>query len=251
MGVFWRGIPYFIVEGSASLLSATAIAIETGTYRGDSTDVLAGFFPEVISIERDVDLAKSAAKRFVGKENIRVLEGSSLDLLNVIMPDRERPTLFWLDAHYSGGVTAGNNDPCPLIDEIILISRRRTADNTVVLIDDARSLTGHGGWPTVDEVCSKFDLETWSMAIIDDVMICSNRSYLRALISEPEKLSRLFELEKLAGEWIPLRRVMKLAQAIAIVRHVKKRMTIRIMSYVRFLVYICKKGYYFVKRSIN
>ena len=248
VGVFWRGLPYFLVERSASLLSAKALAIETGTYLGDSTEVLSGFFEHVVTIERDEKLAKNALNRFIGKENIKVHLGNSAEILCEITPQNERPVLFWLDAHFSGGVTAGEEYPCPLLDELAIISKLREADNTIVLIDDARALIGLGGWPTIDQVCRLFDLNKWSFTAIDDVMICTNRSYIELLVNEPDKSSRLFDLERLAGEWLSIRRVMTLTRSIAAVRNVGKRVKSRALSLVGYMSYFPKQSYYFFKR---
>ena len=251
MGVFWRGLPYFLVERSASLLSAKALAVETGTYLGDSTDVLSGFFEHVVTVERDEKLARNAINRFIGKENIKVHLGSSAEILRDITPQSERPVLFWLDAHFSGGVTAGEDHPCPLLDELEIISKLREADNTIVLIDDARALIGSGGWPTIDQVCRQFDLNKWSIASIDDVMICTNRSFIEFLVNEPNKSSRLFDLERLAGEWLSIHRVMTLARSIAAGRYLKKRVKSRALSVVRYAIYLSKQTYYFFKRLFS
>ncbi len=248
MGVFWRGIPYFLVERSASLLSAEALAIETGTYLGDSTEVLSGFFEHVVSIEKDKKLANNAVNRFIGKENIKVHLGNSAEILGNIMLKNERPVLFWLDAHFSGGVTAGKDYPCPLLDELAIISKLREADNTIVLIDDARDLIGSGGWPTIDQVCRLFDLDKWSIASIDDVMICTNRSFIELLVNEPNKSSRLFDLERLAGEWLSIRRVMTLARSIAAVRYLKKRVKSRLLSLARYVIYFSKQCFFSLRR---
>jgi hypothetical protein len=233
MGVFWRGLPYFLVERSSTLLVGQAMAIETGTYLGDSAEVLASFFSNVITIERDEKLAKNASSRFFGKENIKVLLGSSREQIRNAIPESSTPTLFWLDAHYSGGVTAGADDPCPLLEELSTIASCRDALNTIVLIDDARALTGSDGWPTIDEVCKQFELKSWCVSAIDDVLICSNRNFVKELLNGPHKVSRLYELEKLAGEWPSLKWVVAPYKAKALVRGATNRLKSRAMSLIK------------------
>nr|VFK13685.1 MAG: hypothetical protein BECKLPF1236A_GA0070988_100932 [Candidatus Kentron sp. LPFa]VFK29804.1 MAG: hypothetical protein BECKLPF1236C_GA0070990_1009510 [Candidatus Kentron sp. LPFa] len=46
------------------------------------------------------------------------------------------PAVFWLDARYSVGSTAGADDQCPLIGELEAIVARPYGD--FVLIDDVR-----------------------------------------------------------------------------------------------------------------
>jgi hypothetical protein len=233
VGVFWRGLPYFLVERSAMLLGGQSMAIETGTYLGDSAEVLASFFPNVITIERDEKLAKNASNRFLGKENIKVLLGSSRELLRNAIPELSTPVLFWLDAHYSGGVTAGEDDPCPLLEELSAIASCRDAVNSIVLIDDARALTGSDGWPTIDEVCKQFELGSWCVAAIDDVLICSNRNFVEELLNDPHTVSRLYELEKLAGEWHSLKWVMAPSRAKSLVRGAMTRFKSRAISLIK------------------
>jgi hypothetical protein len=241
MGVFWRGLPYFLVERSSMLLTGNSEAIETGTYLGDSAEVLAAFFAKVTTIERDKTLAKKATNRFINNEDVSVLLGSSRDLLRGVVPPVGCPTLFWLDAHFSGGVTAGEDDPCPLLEELTTIASLRDSNNTIILIDDARALTGSGGWPTLDEVCAQFKLSNWCIAAIDDVLVCSNRDFVKNLLDRPHGISRLYALEKLAGEWLSLTWVMAPAKVKALARGVINRLIARILSLVRGILHKCKK----------
>ena len=42
--------------------------------------------------------------------------------------------MFWLDGHWSGGMTAGSDDECPLLDELETIKHRH---NDIIMMDDA------------------------------------------------------------------------------------------------------------------
>jgi hypothetical protein len=61
--------------------------------------------------------------------------GDSRKILNSII-ENEDNILFWLDAHWSGGNTYGENDECPLIEELNVIFKFKK--NYAILIDDAR-----------------------------------------------------------------------------------------------------------------
>ena len=112
-----------------------ARAIETGTYRGAGTRRLARIFPRVITIEISEGLAAAAREALADVSGVDVRQGSSRDLLRAVV-DASQPTLYWLDGHWSGGVTGGEEDECPVLAELDAIAAGHGDD--VVLIDDAR-----------------------------------------------------------------------------------------------------------------
>jgi len=61
------------------------------------------------------------------------------------------PCLFWLDAHYSGGVTAQADSETPIVEEIKVILEHSCSDH-VMLIDDAREFTTNKNYPTLEEI---------------------------------------------------------------------------------------------------
>jgi hypothetical protein len=131
-------------------------AIETGTYKGGSARILASIFPEVVTIELDPALHRRSVDRLAGIPAITAVQGSSRDRLAPLV-DPARPTLYWLDGHWSGGATAGEDDECPVLDEL-----RAVADghpNDCILIDDARLFLEpppppHKSeqWPSFDDI---------------------------------------------------------------------------------------------------
>lgn len=131
-------------------------AIETGTYRGAGTVVLASVFPEVVTIELDEGLHRRAAQRFAQRPRITTRQGSSGTELQSLV-DAARPTLYWLDAHWSGGVTGGRHDECPLLSELESIAGGHPDD--CILIDDARLFVeppppphDPAQWPAIGEI---------------------------------------------------------------------------------------------------
>jgi hypothetical protein len=123
-------------------------------------------------------------------------------------PD-DAPLFVWLDAHYSGGITAGEQDKCPVIAEINSIDMVRQSINTIVLIDDARGFLGQNEWPYLSDVVHAFKKGDWHVAAIDDVLIATSKNNLEVLLDDADKASRLFALERAAGQWqllnIPLK----------------------------------------------
>jgi len=110
-------------------------AVETGTYRGRGARRLAAVFDSVVTIELSAELHASARERLRDLPHVRAVHGHSVDWLSDL-PDPAIPTLWFLDGHWSGGVTAGEDDECPILAEIAGLGRGHVDD--VIVIDDAR-----------------------------------------------------------------------------------------------------------------
>lgn len=124
--------------------------VETGTFRGDTSAEMEPYVDRVITIELAPDLAARARERFAASTNVRVLEGDSGKVLPELLPDLDAPALFWLDGHYSGGITARGDEDTPVRAELAAILEHDLAGH-VILIDDAREFRG-GAYPTIEEV---------------------------------------------------------------------------------------------------
>lgn len=110
-------------------------AIETGAYKGDGLRALGLLFPAATSIEISADLAEVARRTTASLPNTEVVLGNSSQQLPRLV-DGERPTLYWLDGHWSGGATGGRTDECPLLGELAATALGHPSD--CILIDDAR-----------------------------------------------------------------------------------------------------------------
>ena len=86
----------------------------------------------------------------MGITHIHIYKGYSTDMLKDIDVG---PSLFWLDAHFSGGNTALGKTPCPLLEELDIILA--TGEKHYLLIDDARCFGALGGFPTLEEIEAK------------------------------------------------------------------------------------------------
>jgi hypothetical protein len=131
-------------------------AVETGTWHGEGARRLASVFPEVVTIELSPDLYAEARDAFATHPRVRALHGRSPAVLAEIVDGTA--TLYWLDAHWSYGDTAGKQDQCPLLEEIAAIAGGATPSDCV-LIDDARYFLAtperqldSAQWPTIWEV---------------------------------------------------------------------------------------------------
>lgn len=130
----------------------STILIETGTFLGDMVEAQRDHFSKIISIELDNVLSRKAAKRFRQYPHIRIVRGDSGKMMAEIIKEIGEPCLFWLDGHYSSGVTARGEKDCPVFEELNAIFSSDTRLNHIILIDDARLFTGKGGYPEVEEL---------------------------------------------------------------------------------------------------
>ena len=129
----------------------TPILIETGTYLGDMVHAMRKSFTRIISFELDPTLAAQAQKRFAGDSHIQIIQGDSGKLLAEYLKNIHEPCLFWLDGHYSGGITAKGSLETPIKNELTAILSH-PVDGHVILIDDARCFTGENDYATLDEL---------------------------------------------------------------------------------------------------
>lgn len=133
----------------------TTCFVETGTFMGDTIDVMKNHFELLFSIELADQLAEKAKKRFLGIEKIHILHGNSGEMIKEILPELRGATLFWLDGHFSGEVfiagemlkTAKADLNTPILAELESILKHGIGRN-VVLIDDARLFNGRKDYPS-------------------------------------------------------------------------------------------------------
>ena len=123
--------------------------METGTFQGGGARALAAMFPAVVTVELSDRYFELARAELAAVPNVVTEHGASPDVLRRL---EAAPTLYWLDAHWSGLDTAGEDHPCPVLEEIAAIPPH-PAD--CLLIDDARLFAASREpeqWPTLVRV---------------------------------------------------------------------------------------------------
>lgn len=149
-----------------------AVAVETGTFLGETTAFLAESCKRVITIELEPALAARARDRLRDRPHVTVLEGDSGELLQKVLVGLDEPALFWLDGHFSGlheGVqTARGAVDSPLRDELHALAAWAPSRASAIVVDDAR-LLGTSGYPTLDEIRTLFTAQ--SVSIICDAVV--------------------------------------------------------------------------------
>jgi hypothetical protein len=145
--------------------------VETGTYQGDTVDGLKSHFKKIYSIELGQQLFLSAQNRFASNPHIKIFQGNSSQVLPQVLAMTDGPCLFWLDAHYSGGITAMADTDTPITGELRVILGSSPLGH-VLLIDDARLFRGACGYPTLDRLKDMLkELRPgWVFEVKDDII---------------------------------------------------------------------------------
>ncbi len=139
-----------MIKAEARRLGATAL-VETGTLIGDTIWFFRNDMDQLFSIEVHPELARLACERFSAWPNVNIVEGDSADKLSEIMPQIAGPCVFWLDGHYSGGMTGRGDQDCPIWQEFRAIVGK-PAHPYIILIDDARCFGSAPDYPTMEEL---------------------------------------------------------------------------------------------------
>jgi hypothetical protein len=129
--------------------------VETGTYYGEMVAAMKHRFDRIYSIEFVSELAERAQKKFASEPHIKIFCGDSKVVIPEVLALLHEPALFWLDAGYYGWV-GKQGDQQRLSAELEMILSHPFPH--IVLLDDARGLTGRDGIPSVSDV--KTYLET-------------------------------------------------------------------------------------------
>jgi hypothetical protein len=157
-----------------------AIWVETGTFMGDTAALLANHAKAVYTIEPDRALYEKAAARFAGGSKVNALHGLSEDVFPSLLPTLSGTVNFWLDGHYSGGITHQGPTDCPVREELRNIeSNLGRYARVAVLIDDVRcfdpSNPEYADYPSLDYLVDwarKNDL-TWH--IEHDIFVAKSK----------------------------------------------------------------------------
>jgi hypothetical protein len=178
MGILRMGPPEELVLRLANRFNIETF-VETGTYRGTTAAWAATHFRSVYTIEQSAEFYEKARLELVQYKNITVLHADSSDGLRELSSKIHSSCLFWLDAHWSGGGTAGAERQCPLLDEIRSVAL--FSDPKAVLVDDARLFLStpqppHDPhqWPDIADIVQAFGqlYPKNYLAVIEDVIAC-------------------------------------------------------------------------------
>ena len=151
------------------------VFVETGTYFGDMVNAVKDTFEEIHSIELSPELCAKAKKRFKGLRHINIIEGDSGAILGSVLSHIDRPILFWLDGHYSAGITAKGIMETPIQMELSLIAHFQSNLGSVILIDDAISFSGIGDYPKLESIKEWARISGYSQFEVEEGIIRISR----------------------------------------------------------------------------
>ena len=145
--------------------------VETGTYYGDMIDALKRDFEKIYSIELSDELHRQAVRRFARQANVELIHGDSGRVLQDLIERIKTPCLFWLDGHYSAGVTARGEKDTPIVEELSQIFSSSDIGH-VIVVDDARCFGVEPGYPTDKELREfvKARRPNTRVAVVDDAI---------------------------------------------------------------------------------
>ena len=167
--------PADLVLKLARAHGATAF-VETGTFLGATTNWAAQYFSVVHTIEVGVLCYLDTAMRLQHVRNIAFHLGNSRDALpKIVTMLHGQRAVYYLDGHWSGEGTDGEQDQCPLLEELACLS-----SDDVILIDDARLFARDFGvpippldltqWPTMEQVTAAIPAGM-HVQVIGDVIV--------------------------------------------------------------------------------
>lgn len=160
-----------------------AIWVETGTFLGDTTALLVSTSAAVYTIEPDRALFERATTRFRDDGRVHVIHGLSETVFPTLLPSLDGRVNFWLDGHYSGGITHQGPTDCPVREELSNIEKNLPHfESVVVLIDDIRcfnpTIPLYADYPSIDYLVDWARANGLSWHIEHDIFVAKSKSAL-------------------------------------------------------------------------
>jgi hypothetical protein len=172
MGLVNFGVPEKEVEFLKENMKLD-IFVEGGTYKGYTAKSMSASFRKVYTVEKSGVMFDIAKENLKGMSNITMLKGDTREHLKNILEENDN-IMFWLDAHWSGGDTYGEEDECPLIEELEIIFDY--PKNYVILIDDARLFLApppyphnYKNWQSIKDILESIPMN-WEFIEYEDVI---------------------------------------------------------------------------------
>ena len=161
--------------------------IETGTYLGETTKHLSTISEKLISIEPEKKLFENALSKFKNYTNVTIINGTSEGELGLVISSLNEKEIhdisFWLDGHYSAGITYLGAEETPVNTELKTIGENLNRINIItIFVDDCRQFAKSddpdNSYPTLSSLVSYANLHHLYWIIEHDIFIMTNRNQL-------------------------------------------------------------------------
>lgn len=146
--------------------------VETGTYYGNTAEATALVFDRVLTVECcNWDFMSETRERLGHYPHVTMYDSESVTFLMHILPLLSQPTLFYLDAHWSGQEDQKPRTECPLLAELDTISS--LDGQHCIVIDDLPLFQVRREppfdpdvWPSIDDITAVLD--SWTPKVYYD-----------------------------------------------------------------------------------
>jgi predicted O-methyltransferase YrrM len=147
------------------------VFVETGTFIGQSISRISALFDELYTVEASAFLHKASLTLFEEQSlgNIHAYFGNSTDFLAQLEDKVFEDAVFFLDAHYSTGITSSEWGVCPVVEELQLILNRNPS--AVIVVDDVRTFNGRNGYPGLVELLESIPQSVSCQIVFDQLVI--------------------------------------------------------------------------------
>ncbi len=152
--------------------------VETGTYKGDTIDiVLKTNVEHIISIELSDTFYYNCINKYLKNKKVKLFKGNSRYDLHKLIHNINSQITFWLDGHWSGVANVGCDKElkCPVLDELEQIKSHFIKNHTII-IDDIRLMDGKHFEVTKEQIENKiFEINfNYIIKYYDDDYACND-----------------------------------------------------------------------------
>ena len=151
--------------------------VETGTSEGITACTAAQHFRHVHTIELAPEPFNNPVSQLLEANNVTRYLGNSSVIIPSIIPLLDKPTFWYLDAHWSGGGIK-HGPECPLLDEISALGLRDTCRDVVMIdnygvFESCTPIHDKSQWPSVEQIVQQLGKHCPSLhvAIVLDVFL--------------------------------------------------------------------------------
>jgi hypothetical protein len=171
------------------------IFFETGLYKGEGVEKCIGYFDHVVSCDIVKEFCDKAEQKFKTIPSVTILHGDSKDCLKKSL-EWNQPIFFYLDAHFSGGKTGGEDlyKGCPVLEELKVLGQRSEQD--LILIDDMRLMGKASVSGTLGDETYPLTYFDFRHATVDNMLASYNRDSFIFKIKNQDRILLVPKLKK-------------------------------------------------------